>query len=130
MSKLAYDSGVITITPAADQSANRGFLVSTAGALPSNFTTTLPLGVIVDGQPTTGKSSVAVAPGLVVKVKLSASPGSVVFGSVLALDSATPGAVKLSPGAGTARVEIGRALEAGAANELIDVVLWQPVAGV
>lgn len=130
MSKLAFEAGVISIVPAADQTLQRGFAVTAAGAIVSNFTTVLPLGVIVDGQPTTGRSSVAVAScGYIVKVKLAATPGSVVVGSILRLDPTTAGTFSITPGPGTARIECARALEAGAANELIDAVLYHPVAG-
>lgn len=129
MSKLAFEGGIISIVPAADQTLQRGFVVTAAGAIPSNFTTVLPLGVIVDGQPTTGRSSIAISPGMIVKVKMAATPGAVVFGSILRLDATTAGAFSLSPGAGTARIEMARALEAGAANELIDAMIYHPVAG-
>ena len=130
MSKLAFEAPIIPITPASDLTLRRGCFIGTTLDIVANYITVLPLGCIVDGSPITGKTSVAVAPIGILKVKLSAAPGAVVLGSILALDSATPGAVKLSPGSGTARVEVARALEAGAANELIDAVLIHPAAGV
>lgn len=124
-------NAIIALTPAADQSANEGYFVEIDGsgnAAVCNSATDIPLGVIVDGEPTTGKSSIAVATGFsgTVLVKCSATPGAIVRGSYLVLDGTTLGAVKLDPGTG-ARTRVARALEAGSAGGLIEAVLVDPV---
>jgi hypothetical protein len=135
MSKLAKDTAVVSFDIAAseDHSAKRGHFTKLASGKTTNIasaTADLPIGCILDGgnQTTGTPDSVAVCGGGagVAKVKLSASPGSVVAGSYLVLDGSTLGTVKLDPASGT-RVQCARALEAGAANELIDAVLLDPV---
>jgi len=83
--------------------------------------------VILDGENTTGKDSIACAYGGfagTVKVKLHSSPGTVVAGTPLELVAG--GTVKQSSGsAGT--VLVAQALETGAANELIEAALMRPV---
>jgi hypothetical protein len=127
MSKLALDSGIIALTPTADQSSSRGLFVeaSSGSAAICNAAADLPIGVIVDGAPTTGKSSIAVAPGLIVKVKVTGtSPGTIALGTYLTLKN--DGTVQADAGSGS-RVQVARALEAGAANELIEAVLLPPL---
>ena len=128
MSKLALEVGIIALTPTADQTHYRGYFVeaSSGSAAICNAATDLPIGVIVDGQPTTGQSSIAVAPGLIVKVKVTGTgPGTIANGTLLTLKA--DGTVQADAGSG-ARVQVARALEAGAANELITACLLQPVA--
>lgn len=126
---LARQNSIIPFTPAADHTGKRGYFVelSSGSVAIVNSATDIPIGVITEGLPTTGLDSVAVPGGLAgtVKVKLSATPGSVVAGSYLVLDGSTLGAVKLDPGTGN-RTRVARALEAGAANELIEAVLIDP----
>ena len=127
MSKLAFDSGVIALTPTADQRSSRGIFVeaSSGSAAIVNAATDLPIGVIVDGTDTTGKSSIAVSPGLVVVVKVTGtSPGTINLGTYLTLKA--DGTVQADAGSG-ARVQVARALESGAANELISAVLLPPL---
>lgn len=127
MSKLAMEQGVIALTPTADHTDSRGYFVeaSSGSAAIVNAATDIPLGVIVDGQPTTGKSSIAVSPGLIVKVKVTGtSPGTINLGTFLTVKN--DGTVQADGGSG-ARVQVARALESGAANELIDAVLITPV---
>lgn len=128
MSKLALDSGVIALTPTADHTSSRGYFVeaSSGSAAIVNAATDLPLGVIVDGQPTTGKSSIALSgSGHVAKVKVTGtSPGTIALGTYLTVKN--DGTVQADAGSG-ARVQVARALESGAANELIDALLINPV---
>lgn len=129
---IARSNGILPFTPAADQTGKEGFFVEPNGTGVSvvNAATDIPLGVILEGRPTTGKSAIGLNDGGLagtVKVKLSANPGAVVLGSYLVLDGATLGTAKLDPGAG-GRTRVARALEAGAANELIEAVLISPVA--
>lgn len=130
MSKLAFAEPVLPFTPADDQTLKKGFFVekSTGSTVAvCNAATDVPIGVIVDGQPTTGKSSIApCGSGAIVKVKCAATAGSIVLGSYLVLDGTTYGAVKLDPGTGS-RVQVARALETGANDALIDAVLIDPV---
>lgn len=122
---IARNTAIIPLTPLADHTGLEGYFVLATGAVVSSATSTLPLGVITEGQPTTGKDSVALHNfGGTVKVKLGATPGSVVAGSSLVLQA--DGTTKLDPGTGTARIRVARALEAGVAQELIEAVLVDP----
>lgn len=121
------DKAIIALQPAADHREKRGFFVLSNGALPSNATD-IPIGIIVQGENTNGIDTVATpAFGGTVKVKLSATPGTVSIGTYLVLDGTTLGAVKADPGTG-ARVRVARALESGTANELIEAYLVEPTA--
>jgi len=122
----ARDTAIIPLLPTADHTGKEGSFILATGALVSSATATLPLGVITEGFPITGKDSVALPNfGGTVKVKLAATPGTVVAGSFLVLDGTTLGAVKLDPATG-ARIQVARAIEAGAANELIEAYLVDP----
>lgn len=128
MSKLLLDQGVVALVPTADQSLLRGYFVenSSGSAAVCNAATDLPIGVIVDGQPTTGRSSIAVSPGLVVPVKVTGtSPGTINLGTYLTLKN--DGTVQADAGTGS-RVQVARALESGAAGEIISAVLLNPIA--
>lgn len=133
MSKLALDMSVIPLAVgnSEDHSLKKGHFVklSSGSAIAiTSATADLPIGVVVDaGKSSDGTpDSVAVSAGGVIPfVKLSATPGSVVAGSYLVLDGTTLGTVKLDPATGT-RVRVARALESGAANELIKAVLIDP----
>lgn len=128
MSKLAYDNGVIALTPTADQRNYRGYFVeaSSGSAAIVNSAADLPLGVIVDGGDTTGKSSIAIAPGPIAMVKVTGtSPGTINLGTYLTVKN--DGTVQADAGTGS-RVQVARALESGAANELIAAVLIPPLA--
>lgn len=122
---IARSNAIFPLTPTADHTGLEGYFVLPTGATVSSATTTLPLGCIVEGQPTTGKDAVALHNFAgTVKVKLGATPGSVVAGSSLVLQA--DGTTKLDPGTGTARIRVARALEAGVAQELIEAVLVDP----
>ncbi|MCS6245385.1 MAG: hypothetical protein H2172_16255 [Opitutus sp.] len=129
MSKLVFDVPILSISNGAqDQSLSRGFFVQASGQLVSAATGQLPLGVILDGGvANVGRSAVLLSgSGKIAKVKLNSVPGSIVVGSFLTLRA--DGTVGLDQGTGTARVQVARALEAGAANELIDAILLDTVA--
>lgn len=121
---IARSNAIFPLTPTADHTGKEGYFVLATGALVSSATSTLPLGCITEGQPTTGKDAVALHNFAgTVKVKLGATPGSVVAGSSLVLQA--DGSTKLDPGTG-ARIRVARALEAGVAQELIEAVLVDP----
>lgn len=127
----AMDKAIVAMTPTADHSEKRGFFVTAAAGLAALVTTPAtddPYGVILDGEDTDGKDSVALCGGNAgpVKVKLSASPGTVVAGTRLQLDATTIATACADAGTG-ARVVCARALETGAANELIKAILLDPV---
>lgn len=125
MSKLAYDLPVISIDNSTqDQSAARGRFVQTSGALITHASNQVPLGVLVDGGVASARSAIApCGSGALVKVKLHSTPGTVAVGTYLCLHS--DGSVLADAGTG-ARVRVARALEAGAASELITAVLLDP----
>ena len=130
MNSIARENAVITLTPAADQTGKEGYLVdvdATEKATLIDATTDLPFGVILEGSPTTGRSSVAVAAGGfkgTVRLKLGSAPGAVKAGTILQTNN--DGTVKADAGSGS-RVLIGQALESGAANELIEAILFKPI---
>lgn len=120
---------VIPITPDADHTGKEGYFVdlSSGEATLSADATVAPFGVILEGQPTTAKDSIAL-PGVsgTVKVKVTGTtPGTIALGSDLIL-APEDGTVKLDEGT-DARVQVAVALEAGAANELIEARLIEPV---
>lgn len=124
---IVNEKALLALTPSADQSALEGYFVKlVAGvAVLCSATTDIPFGVIVDGEETTGKSTIAVGaayPGIVT-VKLGAAPGNVIAGSRLTLNA--DATVNLDDEAG-ARVIVAIAIQAGAANELIQAVLIRP----
>lgn len=122
---IARSIAIIPLTPTADHTGKEGFFILPTGALVSSATAALPLGVITEGFPLGAKDSVALPNfGGTVKVKMNSAPGAVVAGSFLVLKA--DGTVGLDSGAG-ARIQVARALEAGAADELIEAVLVPPV---
>lgn len=125
---IVKDQAVIARTPAADQTGKEGYFVENSSGNVSvcNSAADIPLGVITDGAATTGKSSVALPNfGGTVKVKVTdTSPGTINQGTYLTLKS--DGTVQADAGTG-ARVQVARALESGAAGELIEAVLINPV---
>lgn len=126
---LSFVEPVLPFTAAADQTAARGLFVenSSGNASVVNAVTDIPLGVITDGAPSGAKSSVAISgSGAIAKVKCAATAGTINLGTYLTLDGTTFGAVAADPGSGN-RVQVARALEAGANNALIDAVLINPV---
>ncbi|GAB4180089.1 MAG: hypothetical protein Fur0032_20930 [Terrimicrobiaceae bacterium] len=126
---LANAGPVLPFTPTADQTNSRGLFVenSSGNAAIVNAATDVPIGVIADGSPTTGKSAIAMSgTGAIAKVKCAATAGTINPGTYLTLDGTTLGAVAADPGTGN-RVRVARACEAGANNALIDAVLIDPV---
>lgn len=123
------DTAIIALTPTADHTGKEGYFVenSSGSAAICNAATDIPLGVITEGFPTTGKSSIALpAFGGLVKVKVTdTSPGTITLGTYLTVKS--DGTVQADAGSGS-RVRVARACESGAAGELISAYLMEPVA--
>jgi hypothetical protein len=122
---ITRSEAIIPITPLADHTGLDGYFILPTGGLVASATAALPLGVITEGDTTTGKNSVALPNfGGTVKVKVTAtSPGTIVAGSYLTVKA--DGTVHLDSGSG-ARIQVARALEAGAAGELIEAYLVHP----
>jgi hypothetical protein len=120
------------MTPNEDQTGKEGYAVKVDGTTANKAVlvtgiTNTPFGIIVDGDTTSGKSTVAVAGSFsgTVAAKLSASPGTVNAGTKLEITA--NGTLKAS-GTSTAR-NIAVALESGSANEMIEAaVIFDPVA--
>jgi hypothetical protein len=123
---FARAGGVISVPGAADLTGKKGFFVEIASGEISlcNAVTDLPLGVLGEGDAVAGSVILPNAPGSVF-VKLSASPGTVAAGTYLTLVAGGTAAADAGTGA---RVQVARALEAGAANELIEAMLLEPKA--
>jgi hypothetical protein len=124
----ARETLILPMVPTADHTGLEGYAVknsSGSAALIVSATATNPIGVITEGKPVTGYDSVALAGYAgVVKVKLDASPGTV--NAFTALQITATGTFKADAGTG-ARILFAVALEAGAANELIDAkIITEP----
>lgn len=118
------DNAIVAITPATDHSAKEGYFVenSSGSCEVSNAATDLPLGVIVDGETTSGKDSVALMNFKgTVHVKLG---GNVAKHAKLQLS--TDGTVVTDATSG-ARVLVAQALEAGSTGDLIEAALYGPI---
>lgn len=121
---------VLPLAANEDHTGKEGYVVkviSGKAALVTNGATDQPLGIILDGASASGKSSVAVCdacPGTV-RVKLDATPGTIAIGTYLV--PTNTGTVKADPGTGS-RMVFARALESGSANELIEAILFHPIA--
>ena len=115
-------AALLVVASTADLSTKEGYFLQPDGTLPT-AATDVPLGVIVDGRDKS--ADVAVPPGApgIFHVKLSGTPGTVNRGTYLVLH--TDGSAKADGGTG-ARVRVARALESGAADELISAVLLAP----
>ncbi len=102
---------------AVDYSGKEGYFVNADGAFPA-AAGDKPLGAITEVWDDTSADVVLAGAAGTYLVKLGAAPGAVARGSFLQLEAG--GTVKLSEGTGTA---VARALEAGAAGDLIEAVL-------
>lgn len=120
---------IFSITPDADHTGKEGYFVdlSSGEASISDTPTVAPYGVILQGQPTSAKDSIA-TPGVTgtVPVKITdTSPGTINRGTKLVL-AAEDGTVAADPDTG-ARVIVAEACESGAAEEIIEARLLEPV---
>ncbi len=123
--KFVKDLAIIAMTPTADHSTNKGYLVknSSGSAALNDSATAAALGVILDGEPTTGKDSIALLGGNLGTVKLKAG-GTITAFSLLAQKN--DGTVIVDAGTG-ARVVMGRALEAAVSTEIFEAMVFFPV---
>lgn len=117
-------NAIVAMTPAADQSDKQGYLVknSSGDAALVAATTDLPMGVIVDGETTSGKSSIALLNfSGTVHIKLS---GTVAANALLQVQN--DGTVITDAGS-SARIIVARALEAGVSGDLIEAAFYGPI---
>lgn len=125
---ISRSEAIIPAKHSADLSGKDGYFVETASGTDSivNAVTDTPLGVIVEGSAAANSSTIATPNyGGVVKVKVTdTSPGTINRGTYLTVK--TDGTVQADAGSG-ARCRVARALEAGAAGELIDAYLIEPI---
>ena len=126
---IVNEKAILALTPTTDQSDLEGYFVEASGANVAvvNSAADIPLGVIVDGEPTTGKSTIALSgayAGIVTVKATATAPGTINRGTFLTLKS--DGTVQADAGS-RARVQVARALESAAAGELFQAILLQPV---
>lgn len=124
------EDAIISLTPAADYTAKRGYLVTHDGttATVSASATTRAQGVIVEANRTAAgyageKVTVALLGSVNGTVRMSAG-GAIAAGAWVQQDS--DGQVVTDAGAG-ARVIVGQALEAGVEGDLIEVAPIAPL---
>ena len=122
--KFVKDFAIIAMTPTADHSANKGYLVvNSSGSAALNASATVAaLGVILDGEPTTGKDSIGLLGGNLGTVKLKAGGTITAFTK---LQQKNDGTVIVDAGTGS-RVIIGMALEAAVNTEIFEAMVWKP----
>jgi hypothetical protein len=125
---ISQSEAIITGIHAADWTGKEGHFVETIGGADSivNAVSDIPLGVILEGMPAGGRSTIATPNyGGVVKVKVTGtSPGTINRGTYVVIKA--DGTVAQDTGSG-ARTRVARALQAGAADELIDAYLIEPI---
>lgn len=120
------DKAILALTPTADHSLLEGYFVenSAGSAAIVNAATDIPLGVILDGEETSGKDSIAIAGGFAGTCYVKTS-GVIAFGALLQL--AADGTVITDAGTG-ARVIVGRKVDQGSSvsGDLIEAVIFLP----
>jgi len=115
---LTRDTAIFALTPAADQTGKEGYAVKiAAGEAAISTAHNGNFGVILDGETTSGKSTIASMAGAsgTVKVKLS---GTVALGEKLMIH--TDGTWKAHTSTNNVS---GMAMEAGVADELVEAAL-------
>jgi hypothetical protein len=127
MSSLyARGNAIVPFTPSASQEDKEGYLVDLAGNVATiSASASVPAkGVILEGQNTTGVSSIGILGGLAAPVRLRAG-GTIAKGAELQQNN--DGTVLTDAGAGNARLIVGIALEAAVAGQLFDAVTHTPI---
>lgn len=127
--KAVRTNSIIPLTPAEDQTGKHGFFVKASDnnkvAIVS-AATDVPLGLIIYGESNNAgneKSAIAIPGGLAGTYRVKLSGAVTVIGTALQLTD--DGSVVADAGTGT-RVIVAKALETGAADELIEAVLIEP----
>lgn len=125
---FSRSNAVVPFTPSATHVDKEGYLVDLAGdtATISSSATVPADGVILEGQATTGQSSIGILGALSGTVRLKTS-GAIAKGARVI--QAADGTVVTDSGPGNARVVVGVALEASTAagGELIEVATMAPM---
>lgn len=119
-------NAILPFTPSATHVDMEGYLVDLAveTATISSSATVPAKGVILDGRPTTGKSSIGILGALAAPIRMRAS-GTIAKGA--RVQQAADGTVVTDAGPGTARVVVGVALEAAVATQLFEVAALAPM---
>ncbi len=122
--KYVKDLVIIAMTPTADHSALKGYLVANSGgsAAVNTSTTVAALGVILDGEPTSGKDAVALLGGNHGTVKLKAGGTITAFAR---LQQKNDGTVIVDAATGL-RVVVGLALEAAVSGDIFEAMIFNP----
>lgn len=123
---LTRATSIVKQTPSATHVDKEGYLVTMAsGTATISTSATVPAtGVILDGQATTGQSSIAVLGAVGGTVRMKAS-GTIAAGA--RVQQAADGTIVTDAGAGNARVVVGVALEAAVSGDLIEVAPLAPM---
>ena len=125
---IVRNNPVYAITPNETHVDKEGYgvVMSSGKAAICTSASVHPYGVILNGEATTGKSSVMCFTGnpAPVRVKLDGTPGTVVQGTLLAI---TATGTFIADATSGARVLCAQAQESGAADELISATLFKPV---
>lgn len=133
MNGIVKEKAIFSLTPATDYSAKLGYLVSVSAGtatIISHATTTHAFGVILDGgadansQISVGSLAAGASLGTV-RGKLHSTLGGTVVQGTNLIQTAS-GTFDYDPGSG-ARVQVGQAMEAGVADEIIEIALFKPV---
>ena len=124
--RFTRENVILPMTPNETHVGKEGYAVKVSSGKAALVTgdTDTPIGVILDGEDTAEKSSIAVCEGCsgTVRVKLNGTPGTVNIGTYLTI--ASDGTFKAAV---SNKTQCARALETGAAGELIEAVLHRPI---
>lgn len=122
---LSKTNGIVPMTPGADHSEKEGyFVVGSAGKpIVAPNATDKPIGLILDGESTSGKDAVAILGALsgTALVKLGGAATKLSHGQLVA-----GGTVQNDTGAG-ARVLVCVFLEDGVTDELVEAAIITPI---
>jgi hypothetical protein len=130
MSKLTRENAILPFVPKVNLSGKEGHIVQLEGdgtvGLWYASSGERPFGVIVHGTNTDERASIALcAGGLSGTVKLKLSAAVTAVGQELQVENTAT----VSPDAGTgSRTLVAQALETGVEGEMIEAVLFRPVA--
>lgn len=129
MNIIGRSNAILPIEPNETHVDKEGYAVKASSGKAALLTgaTDLPIGVILEGSATTGKSSVALCAGGLkgtIRVKLGASPGTVALGTNLQVES---GGTFIADAGSGSRVVCAQACESGSAGEFVEAVLFKPL---